>query len=436
MNNFPNVVIVGKPNVGKSTLFNRLIGKRISITHNEEGVTRDRIYHLCEWMERKFNLIDTGGILRNLKLNFQEEINSQVNIAISESDIIVFLFSGREQPTKEDFFISSMLRKIKNKKIILVANKIDDKKLEEGIFDYYKFGLGEPIPISSIHGIGINNLLDEIVNNIENKDYQNNLDLLKIGIIGKPNVGKSTLLNTLLNEERVIVSNKPGTTRDSIDTFVSYDKRDYIFVDTAGIKKNKKSLSDVEFYAELRSNLTILKSNIVILLLDYKLGFDFIDEKIMGILKENLKPTLIFVNKEDQLLPEEKKEINFLIKEKFPFASWIEFNFISAKNGKNVKKIFEKINEIDERRQIQINKKKLNKFLFDIQIIKKPPRHNGNIIKLSYITFVNNDFPHFIIFSNNAENIHFSYKRFIENQIRNAFDLRGIPIKISFRSKK
>ncbi len=435
MSRLTKVVIVGRSNVGKSTLFNRLIKKRISIVYDQEGVTRDRIYHTCEWMGKKFDLIDTGGISKKANLNFQDEINLQVDIAIKESEIIIFLVSGKDLLTKEDLYVASMLKKLKGKKIIPVVNKVDSKEVEYNLYDFYKLGFGEPISISSIHGIGISNLLEKISMEIKSENFYED-DSLRIGIIGKPNVGKSTLVNTLLKEERVIVSNISGTTRDAIDSKISYDGKNYVIVDTAGIKKNKKSLDDIEWYSELRTNLTIMNSDITLLLLDYKNEINFIDEKIMGVLKEELKPTIVFVNKMDELSLEEREEAKLEIKEKFKFAPWIQIEFISAINKKNVHKIFKNIDNLNERRNIEISKSMLNDFLADIQIIKKPPRYNGILVKLSYITFSNNKFPHFIIFSNHPDKIHFSYKRFIENQLRNVFDFEGVPIKISFRGKK
>ena len=430
-----NVVIVGRSNVGKSTLFNRLIQKRISIVLDQENVTRDRIYQTCEWLGERFELIDTGGISKKLNLSFQEEINMQVDIAIKESDIIIFLVSGKDGVTKEDILVASKIKKIKNKKIILAVNKIDSKEQELNIYEFFKLGLGEPIAISSIHGIGTATLLEKIVKNI-NKEVREVDPSLRIGIIGKPNVGKSTLVNTLLNENRVIVSEISGTTRDAVDTAISFNGEDYTIVDTAGIKKNKNALSDVEWYSEIRSNLTILNSDIILLLLDYKNEISFIDEKILGILKEEYKPTIIFINKMDELTLAERKAAKEELVEKFKFAPWIQVEFISALSRKNVHKLFDKINELNERRTRSINKSLLNDFLMDIQIIKQPPRHNGILVKLSYITFSNNRYPHFIIFSNHPEMVHFSYKRFIENQLRNVFDFKGIPIKISFREKR
>lgn len=430
----PTVAIVGKPNVGKSTLFNRLIQKRVSIMHDEPGVTRDRIYHTCEWLSRKFNLIDSGGFSKNLNLSFQTEINTQVKIAVSESDIIVLLVSSTDGITKEDEIVASLLKKT-GKKIILAVNKSDNFEISLLVNNFYSLGVGEPIAISSIHGIGISNLLDAIIKELPNKT-NSTTESLRIGIIGKPNVGKSTLVNTFLNNERTIVSDIPGTTRDAIDTFLKIDGKNIILTDTAGLKKNKKALNDIEWYAELRTQLTILNSDITTLLVDKNQGITNIDEKIMGILKEEYKPTIVVVNKMDELSIKEKKEAELDIRLKFKFASWVPIMFISALNKKNIHKLMDKILVIEELRKLSVNKSSLNEFLMDIQMIKKPPRHNGINIKLNYITFSNTRFPHFIIFSNHPEWVHFSYVRFIENQIRNVFDLDGIPIKISIKGKR
>lgn len=432
--NIPTVAIVGRPNVGKSTLFNRLIQKRISIMHDETGVTRDRIYHTCEWLSRKFNLIDSGGLSKNLNLSFQTEINTQVEIAMQEADMIIFLTSSTDGVTKEDMVVSGMLRKL-GKKVILAVNKSDNLEMAISSSNFYTIGFGEPIPISSIHGIGIADLLDKIIEEMPKKE-PSIFNGLRVGIIGKTNVGKSTLVNALLHDERTIVSDIAGTTRDSIDTFLKINGKDIILTDTAGLKKNKQALNDIEWYAELRTQLTIINSDITVLLIDKGQNISQIDEKIMGILKEEYKPTIIAVNKIDELSVKERKEVKEELRLKFKFAPWVPIIFISAKEKKNIHKLMNIVQELDERRKFEINKSALNQFLMDIQMIKKPPRHNGINIKLSYITFSNVKFPHFIIFSNHPEWVHFSYTRFIENQIRNIFNLEGIPIKISIRGKR
>ncbi|BDU67473.1 MAG: GTPase Der [Candidatus Tyloplasma litorale] len=434
-NKLPSVAIVGRPNVGKSTLFNRLIQKRVSIMHDSAGVTRDRVFHTCEWLSRRFNIIDSGGFSHNLNLSFQKEINTQVKIAMEEADIIIFLVSVIDGITKEDIVVASMLKKLTNKKIIVAVNKSDNLELSISASNFYSIGLGEPIGVSSIHGIGISELLDKIISLISNPKEIEIKNSLRVGIIGKPNVGKSTLLNCLLKDERTIVSNVAGTTRDSIDTILKIDNKEIVLTDTAGLKKNKQSLDEIEWYAELRTQLTIINSDVSILLIDKNQSITQIDEKILGILKDEFKPVVIAINKIDELSNEERKEVELEIRNKFKFAPWVPIIFISAKEGKNVNKLMKKVIELGDIRKINLSKSILNQFLSDIQMIKKPPRHNGVNIKLNYITFSNTRFPHFIIFSNHPQWVHFSYIRFIENQIRNVFDLEGIPIKISIRGK-
>lgn len=430
--NLPNVVIVGRPNVGKSSLFNRLIQKQLSITGEMEGITIDRIYHKCEFMGNHFNLIDTGGVLKKYTLPLQKEINSQVDIALNEAELILFVVDGRISPTKEDYYLAKKIKSNFSKKVICVVNKIDNKELEVNSYEYLKLGFNDVVPLSTIHGININLLLENIVKNIDKRTDDEN-KLLRIGIIGKPNVGKSTLLNTLFKDERVIVSEMPGTTRDSIDTLIEWNGKKYIFTDTAGIKKNKSSLSDVEWYAELRSNIVIINSDIVLLILDATSNVNFIDEKIIGSVKEKYKPIILLVNKLDLIDNKRKEEIKNQIIEKIKFASWAPVHFISAKKSLNLDEIFDYVEKIEKSKTISIKKSVLNQFLIDLQMIKSVPRYNGIEIKLRYITYAYNGYPHFIIFANHPEKIHFSYKRFIENQIRKYFDFEAIPIKITFR---
>lgn len=429
--NLKKVAIVGKPNVGKSTLFNRLIQKRVSITSNVKGVTRDRLYHIVTWLGREFVLIDTGGF-SNEEAKFQLEINKQVEIAIEQADIIIFMTSMVDDITKEDLIVSKKLKEVKNKKIIIVPNKSDNLEMSIAASNFYKLGFKTLIPISSIHGIGISDLLDEIIKGDE-EVITSDSNAPKIGIIGKPNVGKSTLVNKVLNDERIIVSPIAGTTRDAIDTFISVNDKDYILTDTAGIKKKKTSLDDIEWYAELRSELTIMNSDITLLMLDISQGFEIVDEKILSLLSESYKPTIIIVNKIDKIKGLDRHKIREELAEKFKFASWAPIIFISAQNKKYLHDLFNWIEVIEERRHFNVSKQQLNNFLMEVQILKKPPRNKGIEIKLKYITYSNTKYPHFIIFANHPDRVHFSYQRFLENQLRNIFKLEGIPIKITFR---
>ncbi len=429
------VAIIGRPNVGKSSLFNRLVQKRLSVTSDISGTTRDRIIFTTEWLGNYFDLIDTGGFSQNLKEdNFQVLINQQIEIAINEADLIIFLTSAKEGVINEDRIIAKKLKKI-NKPIILAINKVDNIEIKTDLYDFYKLGYQDPVAISSIHGIGISELLDRIVQSLPIKKENAFENTLRIGIVGKPNVGKSTLINTILKDNRVIVSDISGTTRDSVDTLVKHNGEQYIFTDTAGLKKNKDALSDIEYYSELRTNFTILNSDIILLVLDVKQDLNKIDEQILSVLKEEYKPTIILVNKMDLLTPEELKDFHTKISSEFKFFNDPYIVNISALSNKNINKIFDAIHYIDDALEQKIPIPKLNQFLMDIQMIKSPPRHNGINVKLSYITYSNTRFPHFIIFANHPDYVHFSYKRFIENNLKSVFQFKGIPIKISFRKK-
>ncbi|BDV03364.1 MAG: GTPase Der [Candidatus Hepatoplasma scabrum] len=433
MMNLPKVLIIGRPNVGKSTLFNRLLSKKISITFDQEGVTRDRIYQKCNWLNKEFLLIDTGGYSKKNKISFQNDINSQIKIALKEADLILMVVSKKENLLNEDRIIAKEILKYK-KPIILVINKSDNlNEINLNIDQFYQLGIKDFFPISSIHGINVNNLLDKIIQKLNFINLDEKDDFLKVGIIGKPNVGKSTLLNKILNDKRVIVSDKPGTTRDFIDTFISINEKKYQITDTAGIKKNKKTLDDIEWLSELRSNFVIINSQITLLIIDYSQDISFIDQKLLSILKSEYKSTILLVNKIDLYSGDDYKKIKDEIKRKFKFAPWVAIEFISAKTGKNLDNIFNLIEKVWENRHKEIKKSTLNQFLNDLQILKIPPRHNGILIKLNYITYSNKQYPNFVIFANYPQYIHFSYKRFIENQIREIFDFEGVPIKLTFR---
>ena len=427
----PKVAIIGRPNVGKSTLFNRLIQKRVSIMADEPGVTRDRLFHKCIWLGKEFDLIDTGGYSKDMNIDFQKEINAQVEIALHEADLIIFLASA-EGIQKEDLLAASFIRDVK-KPVILGVNKSDNLDISMVINDFYKLGLGDPIAISSIHGIGVGDLLDRVIEELPKRNESEDSKLTRIGVIGKPNVGKSTLINAFLNDERVIVSEVSGTTRDAIDSKLHWGGTDYILTDTAGIKRNKRALNDIEWYAELRSKLTINGSDITLLILDPSQGIAQIDERVMSQLMEEDKATIIVVNKVDLLDMSQKKLMEDEIRHKFKFVPFLPILFISAMNRKGISKIFDEIVRIDNRLKSEIQKGQLNEFLMDIQMMKKPPRHNGMEIKLKFISYENKGKPTFIIFANKPEYIHFSYKRFIENQIRQIFEFEGIPLVFKYK---
>ncbi len=430
----PKIAIIGRPNVGKSTLFNRLIQKRVSITSQIQGTTRDRIIHEVDWLGKKFDLIDTGGYSDRSEDMFQIAINQQVEIALEQADSIVFLVSFKDGMLREDLMIAKKLRQ-SQKPLILAINKVDNLEMSYQIDEFRRLGITTQIALSSIHGIGVSSLLDAMVTSLENIKPSINHDYKRIGIIGKPNVGKSTILNTLLRDNRVIVSEKAGTTRDSIDTLIKYHKQEYIFTDTAGLKRNKDALSDIEWYSELRTNQTIINSDIVLLMLDPTQDLTRIDEKILSILKEEYKPTIILVNKTDLLSLEQLNIFLEKVKSEFKFFNDPYIINVSALQNKKVNKIFEAIDSIFNSLAQEISISSLNNFLIDVQMIKKPPRHNGLNVKLSYVTYSNNKYPHFIFFSNYPQYVHFSYQRFLENNIKRALNFKGVPIKMSFRKK-
>lgn len=432
----PVVAIVGKPNVGKSTLFNRLIKERKSIVSNQPHVTRDRIYGIANWLGREFNLIDTGGL--TLKDNdFLKEIKFQVNIAITEADLIIFVTSNREGLDQNDEFITKLLLK-SLKPVILVINKTDNKEQSYDLDQFYTLGFSTLIPISSIHGINIGELLDTIVKKTNFKQFELKSDATKISIVGKPNVGKSTLLNTILGQKRVITSSKAGTTRDSIDVMVHFNKDKYLFIDTAGIRKKNKVYEQIEKYAILRTQLAMERSDITLLLIDVNDDISEQDKKISGLALNSLNPIIFVINKMDTIKDKEKtqQKITTTIKNNFKFIKNHLILFISAKDKKDINKIFNAIIKIKIALKSEIKKSHLNKIIVDLQIIKSPPMVNNKKLKIYYGEFEYKKQPNFVFYVNNKSLCHFSYLRFIENQIREYYPFPSIPLKITLKNKK
>lgn len=433
-----SVAIVGKPNIGKSTLFNRIIGHNKAIVDNIPGVTRDRIYAEAEWLTRKFELIDTGG-LENSKINFQLNINEQVNFAIEEANTIIFLVSFIDGINEDDFYVAKTLKKyVKNKKIILCVNKTEKKISENEINQFYNLGFGKPYFISSSHGIGIGDLLDVIVNDID-KLSSTNLDEpdYSFCIIGKPNVGKSTLFNNIINENRVIVSDIPGSTRDSIDTIFKYENEEYKIIDTAGIRRKGKIKTNVEKYSVLRAERAIKKSQCILLVIDVSEGFTEQDEVIGGLAHAANIPTIIVVNKWDKIKKDTNSMNNIIkqIRNQFKYLFWAPIVFISAKEKKRINTIFETINIIRNQASIKIMTSSLNDVVLKAQMVQEAPLFKGGRLKISYVTQVQSQIPTFVIFCNNSKFLHFSYARYIENQIRNAFGLDKVPITLYWKTK-
>lgn len=433
----PIAAIVGRPNVGKSTLFNRLAEKRISIVEDTPGVTRDRIYADCEWLNKHFTLIDTGGIEPYDDSILLKQMYRQAEIALDTADVIIFLVDGKEGLTAVDRDIANIIRK-KNSNTLLVCNKIDKHVLEENIYDFYELGLGEPIAISASEGLGIGDLLDEMLKKFNKIDEIENDNInTKIAVIGKPNVGKSSIINKIFGEERVIVSDIPGTTRDAIDTEIEINDNKYLFIDTAGIRKKNKIYQNIERYSVIRSFTAIERSDICLLVIDGEKGVSEQDTKIAGYAIENGKSVIIVVNKWDLV---EKQKISYKsyrenIYSKLSFMTFCPMITISALTGQRINKIIDKINEVKEYRTFRIKTGVLNDVLNDAVLMNQPRSFKGKRLKIFYGSQVSVNPPRFVIFVNNKKLVHFSYTRYIENKLRENFIFEGTPIFISYRNR-
>lgn len=428
------IAIVGKPNVGKSTLFNRIIKKNKSIIDDSPGVTRDRIYHKAEWLNREFILIDTGGLTVD-EFDFKSNIEHQVNLAIKESDFIIFLVSKKDGIDKDDYYVSKLLKKSKCKNVLLAVNKSDSKSNVDNS-DYYKFGFGKPYFVSASHGIGVGDLLDKIIS-IEKDDNITQEESFPFCIIGKPNVGKSSLVNSILNEERMIVSNISGTTRDAIDSTFTRNKIKYTIIDTAGIRRKGKIKENVEKYSILRVEQSISRSKLIVLVIDGSNGITEQDEVIGGLIHEANIPSIIVVNKWDAV-EKDSYTMNKLedeIKKRFKYISWSPVVFLSAKESKRIDKLFEEIENIRKTLEKRISSSTLTNELKKCQLLNNPPFCNGGRLKISYATQVDSQIPTFVVFCNNPNYLHFSYARFLENNIREAFGYNNVPICLYFKSK-
>ena len=431
-----NVAIVGRPNVGKSTLFNRIIGERLSITDDRAGVTRDRIYSTGEWLGRKFNLIDTGGI-DIVDAPFLEEIRAQAEIAIEEAEVIIFVVDIRTGVTDTDTFIARILQKTK-KKVLLAVNRVDDSKWIENIYEFYSLGFGDPIAVSSIHGVGVGDLLDQVIENLSDKkekEYPD--DILKFSLIGRPNVGKSSLVNAILGEDRVIVSNIEGTTMDSIDTMFQRDGEKFVVIDTAGIRKRGKIYENADKYALIRAVDAIGRSDIVLLVLDAERGIIEQDKHVASYLMEQSKACIIVVNKWDAIVKDDKEMQRWIdnIRNEFKFLSYAMIAFTSALEEKRIHTLFPLIKKAGESYKKRIVTSVLNNVLSDAQAMNPPAEWNHGVLKVYYGSQVAINPPAFTIFVNDPAYVHFSYQRYLENQIRNNFDFTGTPIKLLFRKR-
>ncbi|MEK4223207.1 ribosome biogenesis GTPase Der [Bacillus sp. FSL W8-0102] len=433
----PVVAIVGRPNVGKSTIFNRIVGERISIVEDVPGVTRDRIYSSAEWLTHEFNIIDTGGIEIGDE-PFLEQIRQQAEIAIDEADVIIFLTNGREGVTAADEEVAKILYR-SNKPVVLAVNKIDNPDMRDVIYDFYALGFGEPFPISGAHGLGLGDLLDEVVKRFPKSSQQEyDDDVIKFCLIGRPNVGKSSLVNAILGEERVIVSDVAGTTRDAVDSPYTYNGQKYVIIDTAGMKKKGKVYESTEKYSVLRALRAIERSDVVLVVLNAEEGIREQDKKIAGYAHEAGKGIVIVVNKWDAVEKDEKtmNEFEKKIRSHFLFLDYAPIVFVSAKTKKRLHTLLPVINMVSENHAMRVQSSVLNDVIMDAVAMNPTPTENQRRLKIFYATQVAVKPPTIVIFVNDPELMHFSYERFLENRIRDAFGFEGTPIKIIARSRK
>ena len=435
----PLIAIVGRPNVGKSMLFNKLIGKRLSIVEDTPGVTRDRIYGESEWLGHKFRLVDTGGIeprTDNQILSFMRE---QAQIAIDNATVIVFVTDIKTGMTAADQEVAGMLQRSK-KPIVLAVNKMDATgTVDPDFYEFYNLGLGDPIAVSAVHGHGTGDLLDECLKYFPpEEDEDDESDVIQVAIIGKPNVGKSSLTNRILGEQRVIVSNVAGTTRDAIDSYFENEQGKYNFIDTAGMRKKSKVDDNIEKYSVLRATMAIERSDVCLIMIDANDGVTEQDTKVAGLAHEAGKACIIVVNKWDAVEKDDKTmdRMREDIRRDLSFMTYAPIVFISALTGQRVGRLFELINYVNDQASMRITTGMLNSVLADAQTRVQPPTDKGRRLKIYYMTQVGIRPPHFVIFCNDARLFHFSYQRYLENCLRSAFNLTGTPIILSIRQKK
>ncbi|MDD3277861.1 MAG: ribosome biogenesis GTPase Der [Lachnospiraceae bacterium] len=435
----PIVAIVGRPNVGKSTLFNILAGENISIIKDTPGVTRDRIYADVEWLDKQFTLIDTGGIEPDSSDIILSQMREQAQIAIDTADVIIFLTDVRQGLVDSDAKVADMLRR-SNKPVVLVVNKVDsfEKHLMD-TYEFYNLGIGEPVPISSLSKLGIGDMLDEVTKHFDMDMYEEeDSDIPKIAIVGKPNVGKSSIINKLLGENRVIVSDIAGTTRDAIDTTICHNGNDYVFIDTAGLRRKSKIKEELERFSIIRTVTAVERADVVIMVIDAEEGVTEQDAKIAGIAHERGKGIIIAVNKWDAVEKDDKTIYKFTerVRNILSFMSYAEIVFISAKTGQRLPKLFDTIDMVLENQTMRIQTGVLNEILAEATAMQQPPSDKGKRLKIFYMTQVSVKPPTFVIFVNDKELMHFSYTRYLENRVRDTFGFKGTSLKFIIRERK
>lgn len=435
----PIVAVVGRPNVGKSTLFNALAGERISIVKDTPGITRDRIYADVNWLDTPFTLVDTGGIEPESKDIILSQMREQAQIAIDTADVILFMTDVKQGLVDADAKVADMLRR-SGKQVVLVVNKVDNfDKYMMDVYEFYNLGVGEPHPISASNRLGIGDMLDEVVSHFDRTAIEEEEDdRIKVAIVGKPNVGKSSIINRLLGENRVIVSEIAGTTRDAIDTDVRHNGKDYVFIDTAGLRRKNKIKEELEKYMIVRTVSAVERADVVVLVIDAVEGVTEQDAKIAGIAHERGKAAIIAVNKWDAIQKDNQTVNQFTsrVREVLSFMPYAELLFISAVTGQRLPKLYETIDIVSENHSLRVATGVLNEIMAEAVALQQPPSDKGKRLRLYYITQVSVKPPTFVIFVNDKELMHFSYTRYIENKIREAFGFRGTPLKFIIRERK
>lgn len=434
----PIVAVVGRPNVGKSTLFNALAGEKIAIVKDTPGITRDRIYTDVTWLDKTFTLIDTGGIEPDSKDVILSQMRAQAEIAIETADVIIFLVDVRQGLVDADSKVADMLRR-SGKPVVLVVNKVDNfDKYMTDVYEFYNLGIGDPHPVSAVNKLGLGDMLEEVVSYFKDFESDESEDERpRVAIVGKPNVGKSSLINKLLGEERLIVSDIAGTTRDAVDTEITRDGKEYVFIDTAGLRRKNKIKEDLERYMIVRTVGAVERADIVVLLIDATEGVTEQDAKIAGIAHERGKAVIIAVNKWDAVEKDDKTiyRVTEKIRNTLSYMPYAEILFVSAKTGQRLNKLFEVINIVSENHAMRVSTGALNEIMAEAVALQQPPSDKGKRLRLYYITQVSVKPPTFVIFVNDRELMHFSYVRYIENQIRETFGFRGTPLRFIIRER-